>query len=423
MARTNTKRLFQQAYYNKYPLLKDTLMESVDTKKRFDRELTDGRKLTFSKDSEIKSDSELKQLLVSMGGTVVGPAKVSGSPKFDNCGFLIKWQDNHYSVLIKALVVEKLRKAFAPDNIGLAGKTYTPSQTIEFRKDIVAGLTAECGDDAKLLLSLLSILNHIEFGTPLSTDLFKMKKSELNEIICDFGEVVCAYQDLLLGIAKKDIKFPMKSNETVVDYWRDGEVISVKGPLGGGKLNLVLYAAGLTSKTNVGRFLLAQANHKREDYFKYAAEICPWVDSAAKLIGGTSIEKLEHFVQTTGSFDSFYKLLKEPTFPGVGLPKVKQESDWKRRWEEEQSLNPIWFSIITLMTRWGQTEKDTIAAISEIMKPLFSTERFININIDGVNIVRNEVPFKDVTTWETHYHSNAGSAWANWPSIRVKETE
>jgi len=423
MVKTSTKRLFQQAYCNKNPLLKGTLTELVDRKKRFDRELTDGKKLTFSKDSEITSLLQLEKLLVSMGGKVIRPSKVSGSPKFDSCGFLVGWQGSHYSVLLKAMVVEKSRKSFAPENLALAGKTYTPADIAEFRKDIVAGLTAECGGDAKLLSALLSTLTHVENGTPLSADLIKMKKTELNPIVCDFGEVLCAYRDLRLGIAKREIKFPLKSNETVVDYWRDGTVISVKGPKGGGKLNLVMYKLGLTLESDVGRLLLAHAEHNREDYFKYAAKICHWVNSVAKLIGGTSIENLTRFVQTPGSFDSFYHLLRSNDFPGVGLPKRRGEEDWKRRWEEEQSLNPIWFSIITLMTRWGQTDQDTIAKVSEIMKPLFSTERFANISIEGVNIVSSEVPFKDVTTWETHYHSNAGGAWANWPSIRVKETK
>jgi hypothetical protein len=416
-----TKRLFQQAYYNKYPLLKNTLTESVDSKKRFDRELTDGRKLTFGKDSGITSCSQLETLLLSMGGKVVRPAIVSGSPRFKNCGFLIEWQGRHYSALLRPLMTEKARKAFSPDNIGLGGKTYTTSDVVQFRQDITNGLRNECSDDTQLFLAIGSMLDNIEAKTPLSIHLLKIKKPVLNSIVCDFGEVLCAYSDLQLGIAKNKIEFPLKSNEPGVDYWRDGEVISVKGPQGGGKLNLVLYKLGLTSDSDVGKFLLAHAEHNREDYFKYAAKICPWVNAVAKLIGGTSIDNLKHFVQTPGSFDEFYKLLKGSTFPGVGLPKVKQVSDWQRRWEEEQSLNPLWFSIITLMTRWGQTDKNTITKVSEIMKPLFSTERFANISIEGLNIVSNEVPFKDVTTWETHYHSNAGGAWANWPSIRVKE--
>lgn len=423
MTRINTQRLFKQAYCQTYPYLKGTLEESVDSKKRFDRELTDGKKLAFSKDSEITSQSQLEKLLVTMGGTVIRPAKVSRSPKFDGCGFLVEWRGNHYSVLLKALVVGKSRKAFSPDNLGLAGKTYTPSDITKFRQDIVAGLTTECDSDDKLLLSLLSMLAHVESGTPLSSKLIQMKKSELNPIICDFGEVLCAYRDLLLGIAKREIKFPLKSNETVVDYWRDSEVISVKGPLGGGKLNLVLYASGLTSQTDIGKFLLAHAEHNREDYFKYAAKICPWVNSVATLVGGTSTDNLTHYVRTPGSFDEFYNLLKGSSFPGVGLPKTKQVSEWRRRWEEEQSLNPIWFSIITLMTRWGQTDQDTSIGISKIMKPLFSMERFVNISIEGVSIVISEISFKDVNTWITHYHSNAGGAWANWPSIRIKETK
>jgi hypothetical protein len=321
------------------------------------------------------------------------------------------------------MIVEKSRKAFSPDNIGLGGKTYTPLNIAQFRQDIINGLTIECGDDTKLFSAIVSMLDYIEFRTPLSAALLNIKKKDLNPIICDFGEVVCAYRDLRLGIAKKEIKFPIKSNETVVDYWRDGKVISVKGPMGGGKLNLVLYASRLTSQTDVGRFLLAHAEHNRENYFKYAAKICPWINSIATLVGGTSIDNLKYFVQTPESFDEFYQLLKSKNFPGVGLPKKRWEGDWRRRWEQEQSLDPIWFSIITLVTRWGQTNQDTIAEISKIMKPLFSTEKFVNISIKDVNITTTEISFKDVNTWITHYHSNAGGAWANWPSIRVSDTK
>jgi hypothetical protein len=416
-----TKKLFKKEFNYRYPSLRGILEESIDSKKRFDREFTDGKKLTFSKDSEITSQTQLEKILTLMGATVIRPSEVS--KKFKNCGFLIEWEGKHYSTLIRSMIVEKSRKAFSPDNIGLGGKTYTPLNIAQFRQDIINGLTIECGDDTKLFSAIVSMLDYIEFRTPLSAALLNIKKKDLNPIICDFGEVVCAYRDLRLGIAKKEIKFPIKSNETVVDYWRDGKVISVKGPMGGGKLNLVLYASRLTSQTDVGRFLLAHAEHNRENYFKYAAKICPWINSIATLVGGTSIDNLKYFVQTPESFDEFYQLLKSKNFPGVGLPKKRWEGDWRRRWEQEQSLDPIWFSIITLVTRWGQTNQDTIAEISKIMKPLFSTEKFVNISIKDVNITTTEISFKDVNTWITHYHSNAGGAWANWPSIRVSDTK
>lgn len=421
MRKTNTPKLFKKAFNEMYPLLKGAVEEGVDSKKRFNRELTDGRKLTFVKDCAVTSQTELEKLLSLMGGIVIRPSEVSA--KFKNCGFLIEWKGKHYSVLLRSMIVEKSRKAFSPDNIGLGGKTYTPAGIAQFRQDIINGLTRECGDDTKLFSAIVSMLDHVEFGTPLAADLLKMKKKDLNPIVCDFGEVVCAYKDLLLGIAKKEIKFPFKSNEKVVDYWRDGNVISVKGPQGGGKLNLVIYLNMLTTQSDIGKFLLAHAEHNRENYFKYAAKLCPWINTIATLVGGTTIQHLEKFILTNGSYDKFYQLLKDKDFPGVGLPKKNQAVDWRRRWEQEHSLNPIWFSIITVMTRWGQVDKKTITEISSVMKPLFSTEKFVNISIDSVNIKTTEIFFKDVNTWITHYHSNAGGAWANWPSIRVLETK
>ena len=416
-----TTKILKKTLIKSHPFLEGKIEQGIDSKKRFDVNLTNGNRLEFKKLSGIKTQSDLEKILNPVGAKVIRPAFASAAPKYKNCGFLIEWEGYYYSTLLKANAIEKPRKAFSPDNIGLGSKIYTPGDKLKFRQDIIDGLAIECDNNTKLFLAIVSMLDYVEFGSPLSTDLIKMKTSDLNEIICDFGEVVCAYRDLLLGIAKKEIKFPIKSNEKVVDYWRDDEIISVKGPKGGGKLNLVLYKEVLINQSDIGKFLLAHSEHNREDYFKYAAKICPWVNAIANLVGGTSINDLKQFISIPRSFDKFYQLLSDKTFPGIGLPKKNQAAIWRMRWEEEQSLNPIWFSIITVMTRWGKTNQKTINEISEIMKPLFSTEKFININIDGINITIDEVFFKDVETWSTHYHSNAGGAWANWPSILVSE--
>lgn len=423
MSKSKTPKLFKRKFEEHYPMLDNAIDESVDTKKRFDPGLTNGKRLTLSKNCGVSSQAELEQILAPLGATVLRPAEASGGTKYKNCGFLVEWNGSYYSTLVKGMAADKPRKAFSPDNIGLGGKTYTPDTLAQFRKDVNDALKAECGTDTKLFNAIISLLTHVETGQPVSNDLIKMPAKDRNPIVCDFGEVVCAYRDLLLGIAKKKIEFPIKSNENVVDYWRDDEIISVKGPLGGGKLNLVMYMSKLNGQCDVAKFLLAHAEHDRENYFKYAAKICPWVETIANLVGGTTIQALEKFVKTPGSFDRFYQLLEDDSFPGVGLPKKRWEGDWKRRWEIEHSLNPIWFSIITVMTRWGETDQDTITKISKVMKPLFSTEKFVNIGIDDVNIFFNEVPFVNVVTWSTHYHSNAGGAWANWPSIKVLETK
>jgi hypothetical protein len=399
------------------------LDEQVDSKKRFDAPLTNGKRLIFTKSSAIDSQQKLEKLIAPLNGTVIKASVASGGTKYKNCGFLVFWNGTHYSTLLKAMATEKPRKAFSPDNIGLGGKVYSPGAITQFRQDIINGLTVECGIDTKLFDAVVSLLLNVETAAPLSADFLKMKSKDLNSIICDFGEVLCAYQDLFAGVAKNEIKFPIKSNEIVVDYWRDGKIISVKGPQGGGKLNLVKYLTGLTGQSDISNFLLAHAKHNREDYFKYAAKICPWINEIVLLIGGTTVQDLEKFIRVPGSYDKFYQLLNGDLFPRVGVPKKNQAVDWRRRWEQEYSLNPIWFSIITLMTRWGQVDKKTITEVSSVMKPLFSTEKFVNISIDSVNIKTTEIFFKDVDTWITHYHSNAGGAWANWPSIRVSETK
>ena len=397
--------------------------ESIDKKKRFDANLTDGKILKFKKESGINSRLELENILTPANAIIVKETKVSGTPKYDNCGFLVKWNNTYYSVLLKGMAAEKPRKAFSPDNIGLAGKTYTPKTITQMRQDIVTGVTKVCEGNSKLFDTVISLLYHVESGSAVSGNFVKMKTKDRNPIICDFGEVLSAYQDLLLGRATESIQFCIKSNENVVDYYRDGEIISVKGPQGGGKLNLVRYLLGIISKSNVGKFLLAHAEHDRNNYFKYAAKLCPWVNYIANVVGGTSVDNLQNFVNTPGSYDKFYQLIKNKPFPGVGVPKIKQEHHWRRRWEEEKSLNPIWFSIITIMTRWGQEDKKFIQEITQIMKPLFSTEKFVNIAFDNVNICFVEVKFVEVNNWTTHYHSNAGGAWANWPSLKIKETK
>lgn len=415
-------KLLEKSIIEIRPDLKGLVKEEIDLKKRFDPELTGGKRITFSKESGINSQDSLDQSLAPLGGIVVRPAVASG-PRYKDCGFLIQWNGTHYSVLLKAMATENARKWCAPDNLGLGGKIYTPTTIAQFRQDIITGLDKQCGKNKNLFDAVFSLIVQVETGAPVSNYLLAMKKKDQNPIVCDFGEVLSAYRDLWSGIAKKTIEFPVKSNQPVVDYWRDGNIISVKGPGGGGKLNLEIYKSMLSGRSNVAKFLSAHAEHNREDYFKYAAKICPWINIIANLVGGTAVSDLENFIRKPGSYNQFYNTLKGEPFPGVGVPKKRWEPDWRRRWEQEQSLNPIWFSIITVMTRWGETDSKMIEEMSHIMKPLFTTEKFVNVELDGVNITFNEVFFSDITSWSTHFHSNAGGAWANWPSIKVSETK
>lgn len=421
MTKTYNKKLFKKAFDTAHSITdKHFLSETVDTKKRFDPALTDGKRLAFSKSSKIIGREQLENILAPMGAIVVGPAKASAGTQYKDCGFLVKWNDTHYSTLLKAMALP--RKSFSPDRLGIGGKVYSKSDLVQFRADIEAGVKNACDTDNKLYNAVISMLDNVEFSTPLSHDLLKLNKKVLNPIICDFGEVVCAYKDLLSNKVKK-IEFPTKSNQEVVDYWRDGKIISVKGPLGGGKLNLVAYKDKLSKlpESKVLNFLLAHSTHNRESYFEYASEICPWVKNIKDLVGGTTVNHLQIFVNKKGSFDTFYNLLKTKNFPGVGVPKTNQKDVWRRVWEQEQSLDPIWFSIITLMTRFGATDKPVIKLITDIMRPLFTTEKFLNISVSGDNLMFDEILFKDVKSWSTHYHSNAGGAWANWPSIKILE--
>lgn len=418
MATSRVPKLFKRTLIERYPELRNAVDEHVDTKKRYNADLTAGKRISFKKNCKVGTQEDLVQILESIGGIVVRPAKCSGTPIYENCGFLVLWSGDYYSVLVKGMAVEKPRKAFSPDNIGLGGKSYSSNDLQRFRQDVIVGLRKECGTDQVLFDSVISLLDNIQEGLPVHPHFLKLKTKARNKILCDFGEVVCAFRSLQSG---KEIRFPVKSNEAVADFWEDGEIRSVKGPAAGGKLNLMIYSNKLNGSSNIGKFLLAQANHDRESYFRYAALICPWIDEIVNMVGGFTVQALEKFVNSPGSYDKFYQMLKSPSWPGVGIPKRRWESDWRRRWEQERSLDPIWFSIITVMTRWGESDPETIKKISQEVNPLFSTEKFVIIALEGVNIQIIEKPFKDIESWTTHYHSNAGAAWANWPSIKVLE--
>lgn len=416
-------KLFKKKFEETYPDLVGIVSESVDSKKRFDRELTDGKRIAFSKSSTVDSRDALEKLISPIGGRVVRPAKVSGGIVYANCGFLVEWNGTHYSVLLKAMADGISRKSLAPKNLGFNGKSYTVDslgQLLQDVKDCLQSQTFIYKDQTNIVKSLISLVDHVVGGTPIADEFFKLSEKDQKIILCDFGEILCMIADLDSGKAK-EIKIAGNSNENVSDFLRDGQVISVKGPNAGYKLNLVAYNEKLTGQTNADKFLKSMASHNREDYFKYAAALCPWVKDIADLVGGTTTEDLKNFVRKPNSHDQFYNLLRTANFPGVGLPKSSKEEDWRRRWEEEHSLDPICFSIITVMSYWGSTDKKTVNEITNIMKPLTSTEKFVTIDIVDKRVRIRELAFSEIKSWGTHYHSNAGGAWTNWPGVKALE--
>lgn len=412
-------KLLENAIVKSMPELKGSVKEAPDKKKRFELDLTDGKMLKFERTSGISGRDGLQNVIKSIGATVVRSTKASQDEIYNNCGWLIKWNDLHYVVLLKADAQEKPRKSFSPDGLSLNGRTYNKSELKQFRTDILNAIKQKCGKDKKLYNELVSLIENVENKSTILSSFFDRSQKQRNKIICDFGEVLCPYSDLYSEKGNV-IKFAPNSNTPVWDHLLDEKVRSVKGPGGGGKLVLTPY--DIKDKSDVGQLLRSMSLHDRELYFSSSSKICPWIESIAQLVGGTTVQSLENFIRKNGSFDEFYSMISQDPFPGVGIPKTRFAANWRRRWEKEFSLDPIWFSIITVMTFWGQTDLNTIKKITKIVNPLFSTEKFVNIRVESSNIAMDEVSFVDVKQWELHYHSNAGGAWANWPSIRVKES-
>lgn len=398
----------------KYPTLKNLITEKSDNRWAADTVVK------FEKDTLVNSQQELDNILKSLGGCITGTGKASGGTRYKNCGFIGNWNQRQYMFLLKGLATGHQRKAFTPNKLGLKGKSYNNDSTT-FRSDIISGLTQICVNDPAHLSGLISLIDNIETGTPVNQHFLNLKTEEIKKIMCDFGEVLAAYREHLNGAGT--IRFSAGANEKIADYYTNEEIRSVKGPGAGGALNLKMYEAILRKETSVyGKFLHSLAfedpKHKtnRNAWFLYSSQICPWLTTISEWIGGTTMQDVEKYVKNN-TFDNFYNLLYNDTFPGVGLPTTTDQKDlWKKRWEAGDT-NPIYFTLNTLMNKWGQSNADTIDEITKIMKKMFTTEKFVYIALDGVNIKFKDSAFTDVTHWGTEYHSNAQSAWNNWMGV------
>jgi len=404
----------RNAIINKYPTLKSLITEKSDNRWVADTVVK------FEKDASINSQQELNDILVSVGGCITGTGKASGGTRYKNCGFIGSWKQKQYMFLLKGLATGHQRKAFTPDKLGLKGKSYDINSKT-FRLDIIEGLNQICVNDPTHLSGLISLLDNVENSIPINQYFLNLEVDEIKKIICDFGEVLAAYREHLNGAGT--VRFSEGANEKVADYYTNNEIRSVKGPGAGGKLNLKMYESILKTETSVyGKFLhslsFEDSKYKtnRNAWFLYSSQICPWLTTISEYIGGTTIKDVENYVKNN-TFDNFYNLLYTDTFPGVGLPTTTSQKDlWKKRWETGDT-NPIYFTLNTLMNKWGQTDPTTIDEITKIMKKTLTTEKFVYIALDGLNIKFKDVAFKDVTQWGTEYHSNAQSAWNNWMGV------
>lgn len=341
-------------------------------------------------------------------------------------GGYIRWQNKSVGVLYGVASKGKSeRKRWSPESLGLGG--FITNDLKDFRNKIVEGLIAINEPNIDLFISLL---DNMEFGTPIKDTVFL--ETNKSKITSDFGEILAAFDDVKKGFR---IKFSSKSNQKVVDYsvlienrWKE---VSVKNPKGGGKVNLSDYVDLIDISTdNIhAKILYAIGSHNRDNLFKLTASVCPQVQKLADIVGGTSKEAKNFYVQTH-TYDEFYNQIKtDPLFvfktETLGLP---SEQDWKptectpRSLWKQGSLDPLDFTLNTLVNRfWGESN---IEGISKVVTKFLNKPKFKVVDISKGNVIITEKEFKDVSKWKTVYWSRATKAWHNWMAVEpVKEKQ
>lgn len=162
-------------------------------------------------------------------------------------------------------------KMLTPDGLGLAGKTYKDSNSLkndvdealfklvkdgnisephrEFMLDLLDGVIASTKTEFGSMLDVIA--GHstvISFQTEI-TD--QISDPDIAKIAKDFGEILGgAYMERLVSSTPLGLSFPTESNEPLVDFYIDGQSISMKA--GGG---------AAPSLSNVGK--LIQSNPKK----------------------------------------------------------------------------------------------------------------------------------------------------------------
>ena len=327
------------------------------------------------------------------------------TPDYFGNGITVDWNGHKVGFL---LALHKKggvkRKDYTPDNLNLSGKSY--SSSFDLKKDVLESLTQDSNYDF-----LKSLLEHLE-GSSNNIKIERYSAADINRISSDFGEILCGYYKLLRGYS---IEFPLGSNNPIADIIVDGNIpISVKGHNAGKKVSLSAYKKLIPTDTDTGRFLKSIATHNRDDFFKYAARLCPAVREVANTVGGTSKKSVEKYVKKVSYSDFYSYISNTEVFKGYGIPSggrgTKPSDLWARG-----SLDPFYFTVNTLIDRlWGRVETDNI---SSIMKNINSSLVFMDISIKGSGVTIKEQSFESSRKWETIYWSSATAAFRNWIGI------
>lgn len=367
------------------------------------------RHLRIKPGSGIESASDFEKKLRKLKLPFIKPigSVYSGTPDYymEN-QFTVEWNGLKIGCLV---AIQKdggiRRKKLSPNNLNL-DSSYVSAQ--KFYQDISKSLENE--SEKKLLISML---DNIKDKLPI-VGLDIIKKEHIGRITSDFGEVLVAFNEL---INKKHWRFSEKKNSKVIDGYSDGKPVSVKNEKGGGKVNLVNYKDLIDQSTLTGKFLFALANHKKEDAIKIGVNL----DSELqKLIPDPSEEGLKKLINKI-SYDDFYaQISSNKYFKGLGIPKPQDNQRAKELWNQKD-LNPIYFTILTLICRlWGES-KQGIREISSVVRQFLIKPKFVKVEIQGLNISITEKKFNAVKDWKMEYHSRSTAAWHNYPGVEPLE--
>lgn len=364
--------------------------------------------LRFKSNCGITTFEQLKENLDTLG-LAYKPVKhkyYSRTPDYADQGIVVNFQGKEVGVQFNVPKEGNMsRKQFTPDALGLNGLTFTDKNT--FRSAVLQGI-----GDSEFFDFLVSMLDNIETGDPI-IGLENIREADVNRITSDYGEVVCAYAFVLKG---HTVFFPKGSNHKIADFYVDGQGVSAKGRGTGGKVNLSAFAEFIDTETTTGKFLYSIAKHNRNEFVKYAAELCPEVKAITDWAGGTTRDALSTFVAST-SYNEFYNYIQNtPAHKGLGMPDAsgRPESLWN-----QGSLDPIDFTINTLVSRlWGAT---ATTEISKIVTEFLNEPMFVVLDIQKNQCIIKETSFSDVKNWKTVYWSRATKAWHNWMGVEPAE--
>ena len=360
--------------------------------------------LRFKSNCGLDTFEQLQESLDSVGLSYKSvPYKYySRSPDYGDQGLVVDFEGVKVGIQFNVPKEGNMsRKQFTPDALGLNGKTFNDKQ--EFATAVRAAIA-----DSEFHDFLLSLLYNVETNWPIE-GIEAIREADVNRITSDYGEVLCAYSFVLKG---HTVYFPKDSNNKIADFYVDGQAVSAKGRGTGGKVNLSAFAEFIDTDTTTGKFLYSIATHNRNDFVKYAAELCPEVEAITDWAGGTDRDTLSNFVATT-SYKDFYTYIQDtPEHRGLGMPAAtgRPEALWN-----EGSLHPIDFTINTLVSRlWGE---GAVAEISKIVTEFLDEPMFVVLDIENNQCIIKEVNFSDVANWKTVYWGRATNAWYNWMGV------